>query len=144
MMALKCKCKKDYWYEYKTSNTSPWFKATIFNTNVEYVFYNKGKDFYVSTDEKYLRHIQRYNAMIEGMDKNKFDEHFEYEKKMKTKTEDVVMNPINKKWLDVRNDIVSRINNGLFDSISEIDKERYYQAEKMLGIESIIVEPKKK
>jgi len=141
MMAIKCKCIKDYSYKYKTSNNSDWFVETIFNEGKEYLFNNKGIEFYVSTDIKYLRHIDRYNALVEEMAENVFDEHFICEKKMKTKTPVYKIYDIVKDWMNIQNDIVSRIdNNDLFNHISNIDEIRYKQAQKMLGNESIIKE----
>jgi len=142
IMSIVCKCKKDYTYRYKTSNDSPWFETTMFFSGVDYFFYNKGKEFYVSTKEEYLRHMYKWNAMIEDMDELKFDEHFDCEKKMNTKDVNYELSDISKNWLTNRNNIVEKISNNLFDTdcgVSEVDKKRYKMANEMLGYEKFIL-----
>jgi hypothetical protein len=147
-MAIKCKCIKEYGYDYRTSNVSPWYQEVQFYKDNDYLFYNKGSEYYVCIDlvngVKYLKNISRYNVFIEEMPKELFDQHFICDKIMNTKEPVYVVSKEKQKWVDIYNSIVENLviyepNIFLGDMVSELDILKLRQAEKMLGYVTPII-----
>jgi|SRR5665647_470527 len=105
-MARECKCKKNNDFSFSIGKQS-----SLYEKDKIYFFYNKGDFFYISEDKKWLKDINRWNIYIEGMEKDEFDEYFEYEKKYNTQGE---------KSSDMVNGYIRRYNE-LFEKFDEKD-----------------------
>jgi len=140
-MARECKCKKDWKvrcrdYIAKGKHSDVYMK-TIFQEGCEYFFYNKGEDFFVTTEKRYLKDIERFNIYIEEMNEVEFDKHFDCEKKFNTKTQVSQLDEnAYRKTLNTYNELIEKVNleTDIFsDGLNFIDKNKLKTASRNLG-----------
>jgi len=119
---MECKCKKDY----KESRIaylgdgkhSDMYCVILFKEGESYWFHNKGSnEFYVTTDKKYLKDINRWNSYIEEMNGEMFDRHFTYDKI--TNNKEPKKNILWEDSLRTHNELMIKLQEG---TITELEK----------------------
>lgn len=114
----------------------------LFENGKTYYFYNQKEIFYVAKEKKYMKDISRFNIFIEEMNEKEFTEYFSSEFRYKDRISNEIINfNIFSNWVKVYNKLTEKLlNNDEFDKITEIEKMRLKQANKMLGFESFIID----
>ena len=143
-MAKETKCIKDYYITCceMINVKNEIINELLFEKGEKYYFYNQKEIFYVTKDKKYMKDINRFNIFIEEMSENNFNEYFLSEFRYKDRISNEIVNfNIFSKWVKVYNELTEKLlNNDEFNNITEIEKMRLKQANKMLGFESFVIE----
>lgn len=105
-MARECRCKKNIEEicRYSNGKLVPEFTMIYFEKEKLYYFYNKGNIFYFSEEKKFLKDMNRYSDRIEVMEKDEFDEYFDYDKMYNTKEEGTILRDVYNSNLQRYND----------------------------------------
>ena len=143
-MAKETKFIKDYYITCgeMINGKNEIINELLFEKGETYYFYNQKEIFYVTKDKKYMKDINRFNIFIEEMSENNFNEYFLSEFRYKDRISNEIVNfNIFSKWVKVYNELTEKLlNNDEFNNITEIEKMRLKQANKMLGFESFVIE----